>query len=172
MAGFDLLRQPVKLAALPLSERVQVRKALGDRPARGLRAGEVRFTKGKVRAVGNHAVVCLFAGIESYGAGACLPRRSVAKRGISFVALCAGSSKDRARITGIVPNGIIGVHLRREDNGSIFHRARIVSNVFTMIVSPFESTLSWVGLRSDVEVRYPLAELTAESECTTHSEES
>ncbi len=169
VAGFDLLRQPTTLETLTLTERVQLRKALGDRPAKGLRAGEVRFAAGRVRGLGNGALVCLFTGIESFGVGGCGPRRAVLKGGIVSKKFCAGQSRDLARITGIVPNGVTTVRLRREEDGSVLRDAKVVSNAFTMIVSPVEATLSWIGPRSRNAVRYPLAQEASESECPSGS---
>ncbi len=165
--GFDLLGQPTTLAALPLSERVPVRNALGDRPVRGLHVGEVRFTAGKIRAVGNRAVVCLFDGIESYGAGACASRRSALRHGISFISLCAGHAGDRARIAGIVPNGVVAVRLSRAEDDSPLRVAKVASNAFTMIVPPVEALTSWIGSRSGTVASSPLERLAGESECAT-----
>jgi hypothetical protein len=165
--GFDLLKQPTTLAALPLSERVPLRKALGDRPVRGLHLGEVRFTAGRIRAVGNRAVVCLFDGIESYGAGACASRRSALRHGISFISLCAGQAGDRARIAGIVPNGVVAVRLRRAEDDSPLRVAKVASNAFTMIVPPVEALVSWIGSRSGTVGLSPLKRLAGESECST-----
>jgi hypothetical protein len=168
--GFDLLKHPTTLAALPRSERAQLRKALGDGDMRGLRAGEVRFAGGKIRAVGNPAVVCLFGGVESYGAGACVPRRTALKRGISFVSFCAEGSNDRTRITGIVPNGVTKVGLRPAAGGAFLRRASVVSNAFTMTAPPVEAILTWVGTRSGIANPLPLAQLASESECSIRSD--
>jgi hypothetical protein len=170
VAGFNLLRQPTAIEALTLTERAQLRKALGDRPARGLREGEVRLAAGRVRGVGNGTLVCIFSKIESYGAGGCGQRRSVLKGGITFMKFCAGRSRDLARITGIVPNGVTAVRLNREDDGSVLGSAKVVSNAFTLIVSPVEATRSWVGPRSGNAVPYPLAQRASGSECPTGAE--
>lgn len=169
--GFDLLRQPTTLADLPLAQRRIVRKALGERRARDLRTGEVKFSAGKISAVGNDAVVCLFSGIESYGAGACAPRRAALRGGITFLLFCAGRFGDRARITGIVPNGVAAVRLERVDDGSLIREAKVVSNAFTMIVPPVEAIKIWVGRRLGVTRPIPLEKLAGESECPIRSEE-
>lgn len=169
--GFDLLRKPTTLTALPRPERVQIRRTLRSRPVRGLRMGEVSFAAGKVRAVGNGVVVCLFSRLESYGAGACGSRRAAVRRGINFVSFCAGASHDGARITGIAPNRVAGVRLRSTSDVSLLSRASMVSNVFTMIAPPIDATLTWVGAGSGAAVRLPLARLASESECSFRSGE-
>jgi len=163
---FNLLSHPVGIPHLPRDLQYGLSLWLPPvkvRPLK-LRGGTVHFGEIEVYGVGSLQAVCIRVSEEGSVSrsgprgrnSACAPVSSTLERGVAILWSCVGAGS-AVRVTGLVPNGILGLGVERGASGEIEEVIPVKNNAFVALIDRVAVVLHGMGSSgAGFEMKFPL----------------